>query len=577
MAQRAAVANGNWSLASTWNGGVLPGPGDIVGSNGFAVTIDQNINVDSLANAAVALTSAVPVMTSNTTPSGVAASSGVWTNNPAYEAWTAFNSAQFGYLANLGPFWLSYEFTTARVISSYAVGATTNGSMRDWTFEAWNGASWVVLHTVTNYLAASWSSSGYTSPNIGNTTAYIRYRFNCTAINTGSYVQMTNVRLFEIYSSASVAGGGFTLTGSHTVTLTNTSSGLVANTAGPTICLTYNGTGNATVNANIYSGSTLTAQTYMLKSGNGILNFNGILDGNSERALFINNNCGITNIVGTIRKTGGSISTRSILGVGTGNTINITGNVETNVTGGGNSKQTFFSNGSNVINITGNVTAAVSNQIYDFAFIPGTNDIITVVGSVIGPLGSSLISYIAAIGSVNNPVWYLKVIGSIIAGTGFPAIQNTNGGAINIFTGPFISSANGIQPFYVARMHYQRTLGSYYEFRDSSTNGALPPAANAPTTRLNSPEVGSDLPTVANVRFGTTYGYGSLVGTLRMPTANQVTYGVAVDNTFGAAVLTAASVWDYLVDNITTANSIGLRLKNVSTPQTVGSQLASLL
>ena len=52
-------------------------------------------------------------------------------------------------------------------------------------------------------------------------------------------------------------------------------------------------------------------------------------------------------------------------------------------------------------------------------------------------------------------------------------------------------------------MHYRRTLGSYYEFRDNSTNGALPPAAPAPATRLNSPEVGSDLPVVADVRFGT--------------------------------------------------------------------------
>jgi hypothetical protein len=62
-----------------------------------------------------------------------------------------------------------------------------------------------------------------------------------------------------------------------------------------------------------------------------------------------------------------------------------------------------------------------------------------------------------------------------------------------------------------------------------------------------------------------------------MPSANQVTFGIPVDNTFGNAVLTAASVWDYLISNITVENSIGMRLKNVSTPQITGEQLEAFL
>lgn len=562
MALRAAIASGNWSNPAIWNGGVLPTVGDIVASNTYTVTIDQNINVDTLTNTAQSVGGMVPNMTSNTTPSGIVTAS--LSETGTYAAFNAFGGDFNTEWRPGGAAWIAYEFTSAKAVDQYNVQGY-DGSALSWTFEGWNGSSWVVLHTIS----ATISSSGYTSPLIGNSTAYIKYRFNFTT----TVSRVHTIQMYEYLGISSVAGGGFILTGNYTVTLTNTSSGLVANTAGPTVCLTYNGTGTATVNANIYSGSTLTSQVYMFKSGNGTLNFNGILDGNAERALYINNNCGITNIVGTIRKTGGNITTRSILGVGTGNTVNITGNIEALVSGGGSTKQTFASFGSNVINITGNITAASSNQIYDYAFIPGTNDIINVTGTVTGSAGSSLGNN----GPIGAGTYYLKIIGSIIAGTGLPAIVNTNTGAIQIFSGPFISSSNGIQPFYVARMHYFRTLGSYYEFRDNSTNGALPPAAAAPATRLNSPEVGSDLPTVANVRFGTTYGYGSLVGTLRMPTANQVTYGVAVDNTFGAAVLTAASVWDYLVDNITTANSIGLRLKNVSTPQTTGEQLEAFL
>lgn len=49
MAERWAVADGNWSALATWDGGVsLPGAGDTVHANGFTVTIDQDITVGSL-------------------------------------------------------------------------------------------------------------------------------------------------------------------------------------------------------------------------------------------------------------------------------------------------------------------------------------------------------------------------------------------------------------------------------------------------------------------------------------------------------------------------------------------------
>ena len=50
MANARAIASGNWSATSTWNGGVLPGNGDTVYSNGFNVTIDQNINIGGANN-----------------------------------------------------------------------------------------------------------------------------------------------------------------------------------------------------------------------------------------------------------------------------------------------------------------------------------------------------------------------------------------------------------------------------------------------------------------------------------------------------------------------------------------------
>lgn len=50
MASRWAVATGNWSNTSTWNGGTLPTAEDTVRPNGFTVTIDQNVTVAQLRN-----------------------------------------------------------------------------------------------------------------------------------------------------------------------------------------------------------------------------------------------------------------------------------------------------------------------------------------------------------------------------------------------------------------------------------------------------------------------------------------------------------------------------------------------
>ena len=54
MANRYAVATGNWSDTATWDGGTLPTAGDVVRPNGFTVTIDVDVTVDELTNNASA-------------------------------------------------------------------------------------------------------------------------------------------------------------------------------------------------------------------------------------------------------------------------------------------------------------------------------------------------------------------------------------------------------------------------------------------------------------------------------------------------------------------------------------------
>jgi hypothetical protein len=54
MANRYAVANGNWSNPATWDGGTLPAAGDTVRPNGFTVTIDVDVGAEQLINNASA-------------------------------------------------------------------------------------------------------------------------------------------------------------------------------------------------------------------------------------------------------------------------------------------------------------------------------------------------------------------------------------------------------------------------------------------------------------------------------------------------------------------------------------------
>jgi len=62
-----------------------------------------------------------------------------------------------------------------------------------------------------------------------------------------------------------------------------------------------------------------------------------------------------------------------------------------------------------------------------------------------------------------------------------------------------------------------------------------------------------------------------------VPPAAAVSIGVPVDNTTGTAYLNPTDIWNVPLASITTPNSIGERLKDASTVQTTGAQLAAFL
>jgi hypothetical protein len=541
MALRVAVATGNWSNPAIWNGGVLPSPGDIVASNNFIVTIDQNVNVDTLTNASRSIVNAIPTMTSDTTPSGVA--SGFFTNGGAthYKAFDKdVNNNFFAGVIVAGDY-IQYEFANPIAIDQFAIqfGGNTVTSM---SLQGWNGSSWVNLLTTS-----STNVSFFTTGLAGNSTTYNRYR---VVFNTAMYIQLREVYFYEyLGTTASVAGGGFTLNNGVSATATN---GFYNGASVQLVTFSLGSGQSASMIGNLYSG--LVAGSASI---GGVVAMNGV---------------GTLNIIGTLYS-GGSTNAEA-LKINSAGTINITGNIEDNNSNVTRQVIIFFA--AATINLTGNIISSTTSG--------GT----TIAGTLVNGQGNSFKLYITGnvLSSLNSCIGssgasYMSIVGTIqtikntVNNGAALAVASTNGGATNIFSGPFICSEYGVFPYQVARMHLIPSASNYIEFRDETTNGAVSPGAIAPATRMIAPAGVSDSPIPANVRFGTVYANGSLTGTLKMPNPNSVAYGVQVDNTIGNAVLTPQSVWDFAIASLNTSGSIGERLKKVATVDSTGAQLSS--
>lgn len=351
-----------------------------------------------------------------------------------------------------------------------------------------------------------------------------------------------NVTVLSIRNEAQspiVAGGGFILNNSITVTCT----GIGIRNGASTSCITFSGTGTSYINANV----TLNASSHCINI-------------TSTGTLYI-----VGNIIATFGNGFAAVNAQT-----TSSTCYITGNVRA---GTGSGVRCIFAGSGATFYITGNVTIIAAGNANSAITILNANVRIFITGNV---FYESDIFNSNIIVSNNNAACYLNIVGYISSETTSNsfnvAISSNNTQAINIMSGPFICASNGLLPFNFTRMHLIPTVSSYYEFRDNSTNGALPPAASAPATRLVSPGTAVDSPSPANVRNGVTYAFGTLTGTAYIPNSASVAYGVPVDNTTGVALLTGDS-W---IAAISSSNDpFAQRLRNLATVQTTAAQIAA--
>lgn len=146
----------------------------------------------------------IPAMTSATAPSGTVTKSDEFSVN--WAAWMAFNRVNSPlyqtWLSNLATGWIAYDFGAGNgfIARQYTVQACADGTyhaytMKTWTFEGWNGASWDVLDTQGP--VATWTSGLKRTYTFANSTSYEKYRWN---ISAGQFANWVGAGELEIMS-----------------------------------------------------------------------------------------------------------------------------------------------------------------------------------------------------------------------------------------------------------------------------------------------------------------------------------------------------------------------------------------
>ena len=568
MANRYAVASGNWSNTATWDGGTLPTSADLVRPNGFAVTIDQDITVIALRN--------------NASTPAVAGGTFTLTGNYILNISSDIQCFATSLLTynGTGTAYITGTNSTAAIISSTTTDNTST--------IIHNGTGTLIVDMVINSQITNETNRNNILVNNGgvlsllkdirkggggtNTTssqAILINTINGSVINTKNIFAgsdfMSGIRAnanTTINVVGDIKGGAGTSTfrnsesiniGSGTISTINVTGNVYshfANATGLSYGIFNAGTCVINITGNVY-GATITSQVFTCAAINSVnsmsLTINGNVFGGSSStggaALAINQ----TSVLGSI----------TIIGNVSGGTTNgpaITTNCLTTVTGiiaGGTNTSSVAIISTGNLTVTGSITGGASNAILCSGTTTNLN------GTITGGTSNGVAGVLVNLNTLNH-------IGTAQASSFGSAITcNTPTTSAVICTGPFLR--NGYNVAIASQtLRINAAYNPYFEFRKSDgTNVTYVDQAT------------SNFPAVGNVRLGTTYASGLYTGTLNVPTAAQVLAGIDVDNTTGTLLMTPAQFWNYLISSGFTAGSLGERLQNASTVATTGGQIAS--
>jgi hypothetical protein len=237
------------------------------------------------------------------------------------------------------------------------------------------------------------------------------------------------------------------------------------------------------------------------------------------------------------------------------------------------------------ITINGNILGSPSANAVGLTFNGGTVPSCVINGNITAQIGAAVsggtstsqvtINGVATSSATNNAITNFQnsatnifsITKAATPDNGLAAINNTASKLASVTVKEIEQGVFGFVPIQ-GYVRLSTASGAFYK-------GITP--AGAVRTLSDPADIAGQVPAQSDVRFGVSYQGGSKTGSAYIPAAASVGFGVPVDNTTGTAALTPASVWDAATSSLTTSGSIGERLKNASTVDTTGDQLAALL
>ncbi len=367
-------------------------------------------------------------------------------------------------------------------------------------------------------------------------------------------------------TGSAVIGGTFILTNGITFTATDPTMGFrpyqIATSAS---LLQISQSNSATiigslVNPNVGFGNNLVGITVDI-SGSASLTITGSVSGNKAVQLGIgvrHQSTGTLRILGNLLSgPGGSNENNNhgVLATNTGTTI-IQGNVSIYAAGTTPSSRTINITAAHNLFITGSVYA-------DPSIVIANNSTGNANIYISGSVERRGTNTVAAISKTTAGI--IEVIGLV---TGNGIISSTSATATNRFTGPLNKTTyNNVPTFVGPRIQFIAGSTPYVTLQTDTFNQLLTFYDTSYT---------SSVPNQNNVRSGSLYGgVNQFSGSMVVPATSSVRYGVPVDNTTGSAIVTPATIFDSLLTSLTASNSIGERLKNISTIQTTAATIAA--
>jgi len=261
MANYRAIASGNWNTAATWAGGAVPpnGAGHSIYSNTFTVTIDTNVDVALITNAA---------------------NSGTFVGGGTAAAGGTFPLVNGVIItSNIG-----YEVSSVSLISTTGtVSATINGNI-----SGSGGSSSVgVTHSSTGTLTVNGNVSGKTNPSFGGGHGIINNSSTGTVSVSGNITGGATTSDYGIYNAST---GTIIIPNGNVIASVGTG---IYNNIGGTITV-----GNGTVTGTTAFG--------INNAGAGLVSITGTLNAGTTAAGANNASTGTYTILGNITANNGA-------------------------------------------------------------------------------------------------------------------------------------------------------------------------------------------------------------------------------------------------------------------------------